>query len=163
MKCWNVNLVTAPHRQAGDFCPFEVMPMKDEAGPNQGGKKTSLVVGCEMFFFTLGLSSVDPCTSVSEWPQAHPPPLLSPSHWNRFLQTCPSPTSFSPHYCHLKPQWPGPCCFQNPKAVCQRSSLVCSSFNSCKQSVSDCNSFTRVPGSLKVPGMFNPWDLVCAI
>lgn len=44
-----------------------------------------------------------------------PTPLLSPSRWSRFLRTCPSPTSFSPHYCHPKPQWPGPCC--SPAAV----------------------------------------------
>lgn len=39
MKCWNVHLVTAPQRQAGDFCLFEVMLVKDGVGPNEGEKK----------------------------------------------------------------------------------------------------------------------------
>lgn len=83
VKCWNVNLVTAPHGEAGNFCPFEVMPVKDGAGPNEGGKKPNPCdrlwdVEMGFFFFTLGLSSFDPCTSVSAWPRAPPPPCYLP-------------------------------------------------------------------------------------
>lgn len=82
MKCWNVNLVTAPHREAGNFCPFEVMPVKDGVGPNEGEKNPNpcgQLWDVEMFFFfTLGLSSLDPCTSVSAWPRAHPLPCYLP-------------------------------------------------------------------------------------
>lgn len=79
----------------------------------KGKKNPTLMVGCEMlrwfFFFTLGLIfgslHIGLCVAPSS-----PTPLLSPSRWSRFLRTCPSPTSFSPHYCHPKPQCPGPCC-----------------------------------------------------
>lgn len=76
MKCWNVNLVTAPHRQAGHFCPLEVMPVKDGAGPNEGGKKS----GCEMFFFSLWVSHLwIPAHRSLRGPELTHPPAISQS------------------------------------------------------------------------------------